>query len=188
MIWFVNICFQITSPRRCLPCFMKRKEGHSDGRQDSASCTGSGRNSHVLSCGCAHGGCKKRNGLSTLTWLCHKTARGSKEGQGIMSTAMSDSEGAGRPTWKHSSPGSYGKVSLPIVKASIAPTVPLGHACSSLNCVFASPGAVNRVGRNTGPGALTAWVQIQILPVRHGGRGISYWSSSIWQPSLASAL
>lgn len=139
VIRFVNICFQITSLRRFLPCFMKRKEGHSDGRQDSASCTGSGRNNHVLSWGCAHGGCKKRNGLSTLTLLCHETARGSKEGQVIMSTALE--EGAGRPTWKHSSPGSYGKVSLSIVKASIAATVPLGHACSSRNCFCFSRGS-----------------------------------------------
>lgn len=32
---------------------------------------------------------KKRNRLSTLTLLCHETARGSKEGQVIMSTALS---------------------------------------------------------------------------------------------------
>lgn len=89
---------------------------------------------------------KKRNGLSTLTLLCHETTRGSKEGQVILSTAMSGSEGAGRPTWKHSSPGSYGKVSPSIVKASIAPTVPLGHTCSSLNCVFASPGGSEQSG------------------------------------------
>lgn len=110
----------------------------------------------MLSCGCAHGGCEKEKWLSALTLLCRETTTGSKERQVIMSAAISDSEGAGRLTWKHSSSGSYAKVSPSVVKASIAPTVPLGHACSSLNCVFASLGAVNRVSRNTGPGALTA--------------------------------
>lgn len=43
---------------------------------------------------------KKRNGLSTLTLLCHETTGGNKKGQVILSTAMSDSEGAGRATWK----------------------------------------------------------------------------------------